>query len=262
MSRVSRRRRSGRSKRTPCIPSTTCGPLTPSPRTNRPPVMRSRLSAVIAIIDGTRVVIWMMPVPRRMREVTAASQATAVTASWPHASADHAKSTPRRSASRTYSTTSGQSSPLPPAPPNEIDVLMPAYPYESSTRKANPATVGRKPGGDQGALASGSGAGGQPPCRSARQGAGRQSVRGSCEPAMNASSSRSERFAQKRDQRLVDRGRRFRERNACSSRAVLHSLTAACTPPPRPPRARPRAGRSPPPSGRAGHGGSTRRRRR
>ena len=85
--------------------------------------MRSRLSAVIAIIGGTRAVICMIPVPRRMRDVTAARYATEVTASWPHASADHAKSTPSRSASRTYSTTSDQSSPVPPAPPNVIDVL-------------------------------------------------------------------------------------------------------------------------------------------
>jgi len=61
----------------------------------------ARLMAVIATRAGVRVPAWMMPVPRRMREVRAAMKASGVTASWPQASADQTSCTPRRSASVT-----------------------------------------------------------------------------------------------------------------------------------------------------------------
>src|SRR6266576_2040871 len=41
----------------PCQPSTTCGPDVPSPRRKRPPDMRSRVDAVIAVFAGVRAVI-------------------------------------------------------------------------------------------------------------------------------------------------------------------------------------------------------------
>ena len=51
-------------------------------------------------------------------------------------------------------------------------------------------------------------------------------------------------------------------RRAHSSMVDAHRFTAACRPPLRPPAARPRASRSPPPNGPADRGGSTRHRRR
>ena len=65
----SRSRLNGRPNGTPCSPSTTCGPLTPSPRMNLSFDIAARFRAVIAIIDGTRVLIWAIPVPSRMRSV-------------------------------------------------------------------------------------------------------------------------------------------------------------------------------------------------
>ena len=101
ISTISRMRCTGRSKRMPCQPSMTWGPLTPSPSTKRPLDMEARLIAVIATRAGVRVPAWMIPVPRRMREVRAAMKASGVTASWPQASADQTSWTPRRSASVT-----------------------------------------------------------------------------------------------------------------------------------------------------------------
>ena len=66
----------------------------------------------MAIIDGTRELICKMPVPSLMRSVFAAMKASGTTASMPQASADQAKSTPRRSAAQVYSTNPSQSSPL------------------------------------------------------------------------------------------------------------------------------------------------------
>src|SRR5262245_11183782 len=96
-------RSSGFAKGTPCSPSTTCGPLAPSPSRKRLPLIAASVSAVIAVIDGARALICMIPVPSPMRDVRAARNASGVTASWPHASADHATSTPSFSASHTKS---------------------------------------------------------------------------------------------------------------------------------------------------------------
>ena len=90
MSTYSRVRPSGSANRTPCQPSLTCGPDTPSPRWNRPPERVSSVAAVIAVIAGVRAGICMMPAPRPMRLVCAASQASTVGASEPYASATHA----------------------------------------------------------------------------------------------------------------------------------------------------------------------------
>ena len=51
-STYSRVRASGASKGTPCHPSETCGPDTPSPSRNRPPDNTSSVAAVIAVIAG------------------------------------------------------------------------------------------------------------------------------------------------------------------------------------------------------------------
>jgi hypothetical protein len=61
----------------------------------------ARVSAVMAVMAGTRALICMMPVPRRMRSVFAARKASGVTASWPQASAVQTVSTPSFSASWT-----------------------------------------------------------------------------------------------------------------------------------------------------------------
>ena len=81
MSMVSRMRVTGRSKRMPCHPSMTWGPLTPKPRRKRPRDMLARLMAVMATSAGVRVPAWMIPVPSWMREVRAATKASGVTAS-------------------------------------------------------------------------------------------------------------------------------------------------------------------------------------
>ena len=52
MSTYSRVRASGLANRTPCQPSDTCGPETPRPSRNRPPLSRSRVAAVIAVMAG------------------------------------------------------------------------------------------------------------------------------------------------------------------------------------------------------------------
>ena len=69
---ISRIRCTGRSKTTPCQPSITCGPLTPSPSTKRWSDIAERLMAVIATSAGVRVPACMMPVPSRRRVVRAA----------------------------------------------------------------------------------------------------------------------------------------------------------------------------------------------
>src|SRR5205807_650013 len=55
----------------PCQPSITWGPLTPSPRRNRPPDMDARLIAVIAISAGVRVPACMIPDPGLIEVVDA-----------------------------------------------------------------------------------------------------------------------------------------------------------------------------------------------
>src|SRR5262245_63783191 len=75
----------------------------------RLPDIAARLIAVIATSAGVRVPACMIPVPRRIREVRAATNASGVAASGPHASADQTQSTPRRSASTTYALAAAQS---------------------------------------------------------------------------------------------------------------------------------------------------------
>ena len=99
---VSLRRVSGARYGTPCNPSTTCGPLAPSPSTKRPPDSACSDNAVIAVIDGTRALICMMPEPRTMRFVCAARKASDVAASCAHASADQAYAAPMFSAATMY----------------------------------------------------------------------------------------------------------------------------------------------------------------
>ena len=67
---VSRVRCTGRSNRTPCQPSITCGPLVPIPRINRPSETCCTPCAVIASIAGVRAPSWAIPVARRSRSVT------------------------------------------------------------------------------------------------------------------------------------------------------------------------------------------------
>ncbi len=54
--------------------------------------MRSRVTAVIAVIAGVRAGICMIPLPSFRVDVRAARKASTVTASVPHASAVHAES--------------------------------------------------------------------------------------------------------------------------------------------------------------------------
>ena len=67
---VSRVRRTGRSKRTPCQPSITCGPLVPMPSTKRPPDRACSDCADIASIAGVRAPSCTMPVPSRIVDVS------------------------------------------------------------------------------------------------------------------------------------------------------------------------------------------------
>ena len=79
----SRVRASGLSKRTPCQPSETCGPLTPMPRRNRPPDRESSVAAVIAQLAGLRPGIWKIAEPMSICVVCAATQDRIVAASEP-----------------------------------------------------------------------------------------------------------------------------------------------------------------------------------
>jgi len=141
MSRYSFSRVSGRANGVPCRPSTTWGPLTPRPRTNRSPDIAARVSAVIAVIGGTRALIWAMLVPSRIRLVWPARKASGVTASRPHASAFQQSLTPMRSASVTYWTRSGQARSRPDcAPPMPIpERILHSVP----ARRQRPASLRR-----------------------------------------------------------------------------------------------------------------------
>ena len=66
---------------------------------NRPPLKRSSVAAVIAVLAGVRPGICMIAEPSFSVVVVAPSQASTETASVPHASAAHAESYPSRSAS-------------------------------------------------------------------------------------------------------------------------------------------------------------------
>jgi aryl-alcohol dehydrogenase-like predicted oxidoreductase len=75
-------------------------PDTPRPSRNRPPLSRSRVAAVIAVMVGVRAGIWKIAEPTSIRSVCAASQANSVAASEPYASATQTAAMPSRSASR------------------------------------------------------------------------------------------------------------------------------------------------------------------
>ena len=83
MSMYSRVRPSGASKRTPCQPSLTCGPLTPRPSRKRPLDSVSRVAAVIAVIAGVRAGIWNTALPTSTLRVCAAIQVSTVAVSEP-----------------------------------------------------------------------------------------------------------------------------------------------------------------------------------
>src|SRR5919106_4898168 len=105
----------------PYQPSTICGPETPRPAITRwPPASASTVPAAIAAVAGGRAASCMMPVPRRIRFVSAARYASGVIASEPYASAVHTESKPSRSASRTVSTGNRSSAP-------EYPMLSPSF---------------------------------------------------------------------------------------------------------------------------------------
>ena len=88
----------------------------------------ARVSAVIAVIDGVRALICMMPVPSRIRVVRAATKASGATASCPQASADQTASTPSLSASTAKLAAGSKSRSRPEAaPPMPIAVFMAAF---------------------------------------------------------------------------------------------------------------------------------------
>ena len=74
---------SGLSKGTPCHPSTTCGPDTPSPRMKRPPESRSIVIAAIAVAAGWRADICTIAVPSLIWLVDAPHHASGVRQSEP-----------------------------------------------------------------------------------------------------------------------------------------------------------------------------------
>src|SRR5438876_11486637 len=105
----------------PYHPPTICGPDTPSPAITRwPPASASTVPAAIAAAAGVRAASCMMPVPRRMRFVSAARYASGVIASDPYASAVHTESKPSFSARRILSTGSFSSAP-------EYPMLSPSF---------------------------------------------------------------------------------------------------------------------------------------
>jgi hypothetical protein len=87
MSTYSRVRSSGFANRTPCQPSDTCGPDTPSPSRNRPPDNASMVAAVMAVAAGVRAGICITAAPRSIRSVCPASHASVLGESEPYASA-------------------------------------------------------------------------------------------------------------------------------------------------------------------------------
>ena len=81
ISMVSRVAVTGRSKRTPCHPSMTCGPLVPIPNRKRPPDSACIDMADMAKRAGEREPSWTMPVASFTRSVRAARNASGVSAS-------------------------------------------------------------------------------------------------------------------------------------------------------------------------------------
>jgi len=79
----SRVRASGLPNACPYQPSTTWGPLTPSPRMKRPPLRWSMLIAAIAVAAGVLADICMIAVPSRRLLVRAPHHASGVSASEP-----------------------------------------------------------------------------------------------------------------------------------------------------------------------------------
>ena len=100
-------------KRTPCHPSMTCGPLTPSPSTNRPPDRAANDIADMASSAGVLVPSWAIPEASRRVVVRAARYPRGVRASYPHASGTHTDVAPRRSASTTKRAVASVTAPTP-----------------------------------------------------------------------------------------------------------------------------------------------------
>ncbi len=107
MSMYSRVRASGFSKGWPYQPSTTWGPLTPSPQMTRPSERCWSVFMAMAVAVGVRADSWMMLWPSLMLVVWEPYQARGVRASEPQASAVHSESKPMASAARTVSRVSG-----------------------------------------------------------------------------------------------------------------------------------------------------------
>src|SRR5919108_3879354 len=119
----------------PYQPSTICGPETPRPAMTRlPPASASTVAAAIAADAGGRAASCMMPVPSRIRFVSAARYASGVMASVPYASAVHTESNPSRSASSTLSTGSVSSAP-------EYPMFRPSFMRAGSCAAAPQAAV-------------------------------------------------------------------------------------------------------------------------
>ncbi len=113
ISTVSRIRASGWANGTPCRPSITWGPETPSPSRNLPPDRWASVIAVCAIVTGERVPTWITPEPSSIVWVCAARYPSRDGASVPQASATQQTSRPSFSASRTNSVISAQFPPEP-----------------------------------------------------------------------------------------------------------------------------------------------------
>src|SRR4051812_27005125 len=124
MSTYSRVRARGLGNGWPYQPSTTCGPETPRPSTNRPSLRESSVMAAIAVAVGVRAESWMRLVPSLMLLVCDPHHASGLTASDPYASAVHTESYPRRSASRMVSTApaGGPAPQYPTCKPSFMDV--------------------------------------------------------------------------------------------------------------------------------------------
>src|SRR4051794_18177518 len=97
----SRVRASGLSNGWPYQPSTTCGPDTPSPSTNRPPDRWSRVRACMAQAAGERADSCATEVPSRTDDVLDPHQDSGVNAAEPHNSAAKTESNPACSAAST-----------------------------------------------------------------------------------------------------------------------------------------------------------------
>ena len=116
ISMYSRSRVAGFSNGTPCQCSMTFAPELPRPMIARPPESSSSVPNVIAITAGVRLKTLTIAVPSWIFFVVSASCVRMLKASRPHASATHADSTPRSSATCTRLTISSRSVGLPAKP--------------------------------------------------------------------------------------------------------------------------------------------------